>query len=185
MRSGQHVQLSRQETVQRGGVHSGAQVVALVVGLAYLILGAAALGKTGFGSHDVFHPNATVIGLHHTPLLGMLEFGYGVVMLLAAITAATARRLVGLLGVVALAFGVLVLVRVPSFDRWFASRHANGWLFVVTGGIGLLAAIFSPDTRVYRKTVRRAGDGDLEPAAAPLDVVEPPAPRIDERVTRR
>ena len=60
----------------------------------------------------------------------------------------------GLLGAIGVAFGIVVLIEtVPNtLNDWLAVTHRSGWLFLIGGGVVLLAAMFSP---VFGGSVRR------------------------------
>lgn len=140
-------------------VWSPAQIVAGAIGCAAVVFGAIALANTGLTTDTVFHPTATVAGYGHTPLLALCEIAFGVVMLLAALSPA-GRRVMALLSIVLLAFGIVVVADAwqAKLHRWFDVGHRNGWLFVIVGAMGLLAATtlptFGGGTRARR--IRRA-----------------------------
>src|SRR5207244_31797 len=82
---------------------SPAQVVALAIGLFFAVLGGIALARTGLDLNDVHHPHR-IAGWgdwHHTPLLALIELGFGVLMMLAGALPGAWRGLMGLLGPVA------------------------------------------------------------------------------------
>ena len=137
---------------------SPAQVIGLVVGIGFTVLGVAAVARTGFDTAHIYTPHDTVWRLPHSPLLGVIEVGFGVLMVLSSVVPGGLRTLMALLGAVSLAFGIVVLIEAaPSqLNRWLAVTHANGWLFTAVGAVVLLAALFSPvfSGGMHRRVVR-------------------------------
>jgi hypothetical protein len=129
-----------------GVVWSPAQLIGLIVGIGFAILGIATIARTGFDTSHIYTPRATIWHLPHTPLLGICEIGFGALLVIASIVPGGVRSLMGLLGVIALGFGLVELLDVaPSrMNRWFNVNDSNGWLFVIVGAVVLLAAFFSP-----------------------------------------
>jgi hypothetical protein len=156
------------EEEARPRLWSPAQFVALIIGAGSSVLGAVALTETGFSTSHLYEPFERVWTFGHTPLLGLTELGFGVVMLLAALRPAAGRALMSLLSAGALGAGIIILADVwpRRLHDWFGVEHRNGWLYVIAGGIGLAFAIFMP-TFVHRgRTVVRR-----EPVRDDRDVV--------------
>jgi uncharacterized membrane protein HdeD (DUF308 family) len=153
------VEQEQVEETTRRTAWSPAQFVAGVIGIAAIVYGAIALSDTGLDTGTLFHPTATVGGFGHTPLLALIEILFGVFMLLAALVP-DGQGAMAFLSMVALAFGVVVIADLweAKLHHWLGVSDKSGWLFVVVGAIGLLAAITLPTigghTRVRR--VRRA-----------------------------
>jgi hypothetical protein len=142
---------------------SPAQLFALGIGLFLAVLGGIALARTGLDLGDVHHPHR-IVGWgdwHHTPLLALIELGYGVVMIVAAVVPGAWRGLMGLLSAIALGFGIFVLAdAMPGrMHLWLGVHHANGWLYVTLGAIGLVATMFSPVFWRSRTATRRFRPG--------------------------
>jgi hypothetical protein len=138
---------------------SPAQLVALAIGLFFTVLGGIALARTGLDLSDVHRPHE-VVGWgdwHHTPLLAMVELGFGAVMLVVGAVPGASRVMMGLLSAVALAFGIFVVADAMSarLHLWLGVHAANGWLYVAIGAIGLAAGMFSPVVWHRRATTRR------------------------------
>lgn len=133
---------------------SPAQLIGLVIGIGFTVLGIAAVARTGFNTGHVFTPHDVIWHLPHSPLLGAIEIGYGVLMILAAVIPGGARSLMTLLGAISLAFGIVVLVEgAPShLNDWLAVTRRSGWLFVIVGAVVVLASMFAP---VFGGDVRR------------------------------
>lgn len=154
-----------------------AQMVALILGLLFVVLGGVALLRTGVGS-DLFDPTTTVAGLSYTPLLGIIEVVFGL-LLMAVGAFPDGGDAVVFLGVLGLAFGLLVVIEPDAFESSIAAGRAHGWFYVITGAIAALTALASP-ALLYRRA-RHLGDrsADQRPAEAP------PADRRTGSDTRR
>jgi vacuolar-type H+-ATPase subunit I/STV1 len=144
----------------RPGRHwSPAQFVSLIVGVAAIVFGIVALAKTGIHGDALRTPHREVWGFDHTPLLAVVEIGFGVLLVLASVSAGASRAFMALLGVLAVAFGVVILADAwpARMHRWFGVHDRNGWLFVITGGVVILAGLVlptftRPETRIVRET---------------------------------
>src|SRR6266700_5716529 len=136
------------DDVNRATGWSPAQFVAFVIGVAAVVLGAIALTRTGFHPDRLYDHERTVLSFHHTPMLALAEIGFGVLMLLAAL-APGGRGLMAALSAVMLGFGVVILADAwqGRLHHWFGVYDRNGWLYVVVGAIGLIAAAFLPTFR--------------------------------------
>jgi hypothetical protein len=138
--------------------------VSALIGAFAIALGVVAIGTTGLNTADWTSPHEQVLGLHHTPLLAMGEIAFGVLMVLAATWSVVGRLVSAVLTTGLLALGVVVLadVRHSKLHDALGVHHANGWLFVVVGGIGFLAAVAMPMVRTTKTTsvreVPRAAD---------------------------
>jgi hypothetical protein len=135
---------------------SPAQIVGLIVGIGMVVLGVVAVVRTEFHTDHIYTPHTLVWHLPHSPLLAVSEIGFGVLLILASVVPGAARGLMGLLGALALAFGIVVLVSTQTGDlnRWLAVTHRSGWFFVIVGGVVLLAALFSPIFVPRTRTMR-------------------------------
>jgi hypothetical protein len=148
------------------GPWSPAQVLALGIGLFFAVLGGVALARTGLDLSNVHDPHR-VAGWgdwHHTPLLALIELGFGVLMLLAAVLPGASRGVMGLLSAVALGFGIFIVAdAMPDrLHTWLGVHNANGWLYLALGAIGMVGTMFSPvvwrrsrTTQGYRRSPRR------------------------------
>lgn len=133
-----------------------ARYVAGAIGLAAIIFGAFALADTGVDPDHLRRPHESLATFHHTPLLALLEIGFGVVMLLAAFGTFIGRGLMTAASVAALGFGVVIVADLwpTRLHNWLGVHDRHGWLFVIVGSIGLLAAVLLPVTR-QRQVVER------------------------------
>src|SRR5438445_4573594 len=139
---------ARAVTEVESGPWSPAQVVALAIGLFFAVLGGIALARTGLDVNDVHHPHR-IVGWgnwHHTPLLALIELGFGVLMMVAGAVPGAWRGAMGLLSAVAFGFGIFIVADAAPvrLHLWLGVHHANGWLYIVVGAIGLAATMLSP-----------------------------------------
>src|SRR4051794_13979181 len=125
---------------------SPAQFIALIGGLGFLVLGIAAVAQTGFDTDHIYRPHERVWGLWHSPLLGLIEIGFGVLLLIAAVVPGGLRELMALLGAASLAFGLVIFVDSARDDlnRWLGVTERSGWFFTIVGAVILLTAMLSP-----------------------------------------
>ena|SRR5689334_7317076 len=125
---------------------SPAQIISMIIGVGFVVLGIAAVARTGFNTDDVYNPRYLVWHLPHNPVLAVSEIAFGALLILAAVVPGGARWLMGLLGAIALVFGLLLLVDAAQNDlnRWTAADHSNGWLFTIVGAVLILTAWLSP-----------------------------------------
>jgi hypothetical protein len=142
---------------------SPAQLVGLVIGIGFTVLGIAAVARTGFDVDHIYRPHYIVWHLPHSPLLAVSEIGFGVLMVLASVVPGGVRSLMALLGAISLAFGIVILVDAApdNLTKWFAVTDRSGWLFAIVGAVTLLVALVSPvfftgtrRTRVHSRTMR-------------------------------
>ena len=125
---------------------SPAQIIGLIVGIGFIVLGVAALAKTGFDTSHVDQPHDVVWHFAHSPLMGAIEIAYGALLVIASVVPGGARALMAFLGAIGVAFGLVVLIQSTpnTLNDWLAVTHRNGWLYLIAGAVVLLAAIFSP-----------------------------------------
>lgn len=139
---------------------SPAQVVALVIGLFYGIIGGVTLLRAGInttGNDALLHPRVSVAGFHHTPLLGLIEVGFGLLCILAGAIPGGGRTTMTFLGTVALGLGIIIVIQPASFLHLFDIRSGNGVLYIITGLVLLVAGMVSPTVASQRRvdTIQR------------------------------
>lgn len=147
-----------------GRVWSPAQIVASVLGIAAIVFGALALIETGIDG-SLKRPHEELWSFHHTPLLALVEIGFGVVLLLAATSATFGRGVMAILGTGAAAFGILIVLDAwPNrLHRWLGVHDRNGWLFVIVGGVVLLSAFVLPTiVRPGRRVIQQGGSPRIQ-----------------------
>jgi len=157
----------RRASATRTRTWSLAQIIGLIVGIGYTALGIAAVVDTGFDTDHLDTPHQLVWSFAHSPLLGAIEIAFGVLMILASVIPGGARVSLALLGAIALIFGIVVLAasNPNRLNDWLATTHRNGWLFLISGVVVLLAALFSPNfgggSRSVVREDERVVDGAL------------------------
>src|SRR5437764_14211889 len=123
---------------------SPAQLIAVVLGIIFLIVGGISLAKTGVDTNNM---NAHFTGTplwHHTAWLALGELFFGLMMLGAGVVPGGARGLMTFLGMVALAFGIAVLIAPDSLHTYTGAHSGTGWAYIVVGAVSLIAASVSP-----------------------------------------
>jgi len=123
---------------------SPAQLVAVILGIVFLIVGGVSLAKTGVDANNM---NAHFTGTplwHHTAWLALGELFFGLMMLGAGVVPGASRGLMTFLGMIGLAFGIAVLVAPNTFHQYFGAHSGTGWVYIIVGAISMIAASVSP-----------------------------------------
>jgi hypothetical protein len=131
------------------------QVVALIVGVLYVVLGGAALLRTGLDL-DLLRPTVTVAGLAYNPLFGLIELFVGLLLLVSGAFPRAVESVV-FVGVLAIAFGFVLVIEPMAFQESVAAARAHGWFYVFTGSALAISAIAAP--AVSRWVARRNAGG--------------------------
>jgi hypothetical protein len=123
---------------------SPAQLVALLIGVLFTVIGGIALSKTGVhtSAMNTIHTDAPL--WDHTAWLALVELAFGLMMIGAGVVPGGARGFMTFIGIIALAFGIAVLVAPDSMHRTFGAEASTGWVFIITAGVTLIAAAVSP-----------------------------------------
>lgn len=125
-------------------------IIALLAGLLFLVMGLLALvelGFTDFPSEEV----TDVMGLAHTQLVGIVGIVLG--LLLLAGVGSVGRSVTIFAGALTLVVGIVVVAASEELDATLATEEAYGWLAVVVGAIVLLAAIAIPSIATRHERV--------------------------------
>src|SRR4051794_37422047 len=80
---------------------SPVQIIGLLVGIGFAVLGLAAIVRTGFDTAHIYRPHEVVWQLPHSPLLALIEIAYGALLIVASVVPGGVRWLIGLLGAAA------------------------------------------------------------------------------------
>jgi len=137
-------------------------LLAAATGIALVVVGVLALVRAGVDG-TWYRPTVEVAGISHTPLLGAIEIGVGVLLVLAAM--AGARVLAALVALAAGVAALVVAIEPVAVDRELAIE--TGWavaLAVALLAVGLLILALGRDgerreRRVERRPVRRVRTG--------------------------
>jgi hypothetical protein len=174
-----------------------------------VVWGLASLVHSGFHAEHVFEPHDRLLGFHYTPLMGAIEVGFGLVMLLAGALLRLGRgrmrtidslavgfgsTMVTLASGAALALGLTVLAGgwTDELRHWLGIGRPEAWVAVTIGTVGVLLALASPivlaaaarppeTTQPMTATLTELPV--TEPAAV-VDATEPPASEPPESPPR-
>lgn len=137
---------SRRSRVSGGSMRiDPAMIASAVAGVYLLVSGLVAVARGGFAELTLYSPEVTVGGLAHTPLLGLIEIGFGL-LVLAAGTLQRDGRAVTFLGVLAMIIGLVWVIEAGAFQQWLAVTDANGWQHVILGVVLAVAGQITPFT---------------------------------------
>jgi hypothetical protein len=124
---------------------SPAQLVAIVLGLIFVVLGGVALARTGIHLDSLTGQHVRVAGAGHTQLLGYIELGYGILLLASGSAPGASRGLMSFLALAALAFGFIVAIQPSSFRHSLGINGSGyGVFLVIVGVVALLTAVAAP-----------------------------------------
>lgn len=122
---------------------SPAQILAGAVGLFLIVMGGVAMARAGIGS-GLTTETVTVFGFGHTALWGLVEVVIGLLFAGAAVGPSNAKRSLGSLGALALAFGLIVLIEPAPFSDSLGISSATGALFTGIGAASLVMGWWAP-----------------------------------------
>jgi hypothetical protein len=137
-------------------------VLSLIGGAALIVIGAVVLLR-GDISGAWSDPVVRVVGLTHTPLLGIIEVSVGVLLVLAGL--ASSRTLTLAVSVGLIAFGAIVVAEHASLSDDLAVTAAHGWWAIGIGAVLLIAAVAVP-------AVRRTSVVEVADSADSAEVVD-------------
>jgi uncharacterized membrane protein YidH (DUF202 family) len=142
---------------------SPTQVVVLVIGLVYIVVGGVALARAGLHFNDVPATHAQVAGLGFTSMSATITLIVGVVLACGCSAPDVARGVGWIFGAVFIAFGLIVALAPSAFTNMWGFTAVNGMVIVVSGGILVLAAALLPafgrTTSVRRRSRSRPRSG--------------------------
>ena len=132
---------------------SPAQVVAILLGIVFVVLGGITLARTGINSH-LTSEHVSVAGSVQTQLMGYIELAYGALLLAVGSIPGAGRSGMSFLGIVALVFGIVVVAQPSSFYHALGIGSGYGIFLIIIGAILALTAMVSP---IYWGFSRRSG----------------------------
>jgi hypothetical protein len=132
-------------TTTRRGFTWG-QALIILAGLASLVFGIGAVALAGLAG-SITEPVVNVFGFSHTPLLGVIEIGAGVVLILAALIPG-GRWVAGLIGGGAIAGGALILAEYDWTQTELAAEKDFGWVAIAIGAVAYIGAMVPTKRRV-------------------------------------
>jgi uncharacterized membrane protein HdeD (DUF308 family) len=114
-------------------------IVGGIIGVLLVVVGLVALARTGFAFDALTSATATVGPFERTPLMAIIEVVLGLSVIGASFSA-DRGGLIGV-GVLALIFGLVVVIEPAAFAEALGAGTVSGVLYVLIG-IGLLLAGF-------------------------------------------
>jgi len=131
---------------------SPARIIGGIVGVVYTVIGIIATVDAGIDS-TMNRPVVHVAGLDMSAAVGVGILVAGLLLLLGASSRAT-TPLIGTIGVLSLAAGVVGLAATPRWMLNIGAARNVGW-FLLIGGIICIVAMFFGTTSVHRRDVRQ------------------------------
>jgi uncharacterized membrane protein HdeD (DUF308 family) len=138
---------------------SPAQLVALILGVVFLVLGGVALARTGINLNDVSGTHVKVAGSTQTQLMAYIELGFGALLILAGAIPGAGRGLMSFCGLLALVFGIIVIAQPSSFAHPLGIGKGYGIFLVVIGAVLLVSSVVAPIYWSRGWSQRRSGMG--------------------------
>jgi hypothetical protein len=126
-------------------VFSPGQIIAGALGLVVAIIGVLATSRGGLDG-SLNQPIVQTAGLHQSAMLGLIELGVGLLLILGSLSFA-ARDLVVAMGFVMIIGGVVLGAGGATILRDVGTVHSTGWA-IMTGGI--IAVVAGSLGRVVR-----------------------------------
>ncbi len=123
------------------------QIIGLIIGIGFTVLGIATVARTGFDTGHIYEPHTAVWHLSQNPLMGVIEIAFGVLLVLSSVEAGGTRPALAFFGILSFVFGLVVVLNVAPnhLYHWVAVNHRNGWLFFAVGLALALPALLMPE----------------------------------------
>jgi hypothetical protein len=135
---------------------SPAQIVAVVAGLLFVVLGGVGLARTGTDFSNLAASHAQVAGMWVSPLSAIAELVVGVLILAGGAYPAGAKGTMSVFGVILLAFGIIVAIDPTPFYREWAYTKTDGVFYAILGAVLLATAVVSPVFFSRRRVVTQS-----------------------------
>jgi hypothetical protein len=136
--------------VRQDKVWSPSQIALIAAGAVFIVFGLVAMIKGGLGG-AINEPSVQVFSFAHTPLLGVIELGAGVLLLVAGLVPG-ARTLGMLLGALLGIAGGLLLADLEWSRRYLTTDPDFGWILVGVGAAIVLIVGLVPSIRSQKTT---------------------------------
>jgi hypothetical protein len=130
--------VGRTERVTRSHRFSPGQFLGGAVGIVLVLFGIVAVTRTGVDS-TLNTPPTQIMGLTQSALIGLVELGVGLLLILSAADIAF-RGFMGFLGALLVVGGVVVAAATNKMLLDLGTLHSTGWFAVVMGAIAIFAA---------------------------------------------
>jgi len=125
------------------------QLLSGIVGSILTVFGVVALVRTGIdGTFD--RPVVDVVGLAHSSIIGLVELGVGVLILLGAV-ARDMRALGGFMGLLLFIFGVVVVAASDEILLKLGTERTTGWFLMIMGAAAAATAALPTTTRTTHR----------------------------------
>jgi len=134
-------------TTERFRTIAPGQIISLVVGAAFIVVGVIAMVRAGLDG-TLANPVVEVMGYTHTAWLGIAEVAVGVILVLAGSTAA-GRSLSVLMGTLIAIAGALVLAIPEDLPEELGLEEGFGWPLLIAGIVVAVAAAIMPAWRSH------------------------------------
>ena len=134
---------------------SPSQFVAGIIGLILVVMGGVALARL-LPTGSLTAESVTSLGVRHTPLMAIIAIGLGLLFMAQVANPFGAQGGLIALGVVSLAFGLIVVVEPGAFDDALALGETGGWFYVIIGMVAVVGGLVSPSV-THRSIRRRSG----------------------------
>jgi uncharacterized membrane protein HdeD (DUF308 family) len=121
-----------------------AQLVALTLGVAFLVLGGVALARTGINLNDVSATPVKVAGSTQTQLTAYIELVFGALLVLAGAVPGAGRGLMTFCGILALVFGIVVTAQPSSFTHSLGIGKGYGIFLIIVGALLVITSVVAP-----------------------------------------
>jgi hypothetical protein len=138
---------------------SPAQVVAVLGGLVLVVVGAVGLAHTGIHFSRIPTTRARVSGLHVTCLSARVGVAAGLVLVLGVTAPASSNPTTATIGVVLLAWGLIVALDPTAFTNYWAHARTDGVFYAIVGAVLFIGAVASPIFVSRRTVVMRDSTG--------------------------
>ena len=123
---------------------SPAQFVAVAGGIVLIAIGGIALARSGLHFNAIPLTHSMAAGLHFSALSAVVQLTAGVILLGGGAYPYSAKGTMTAIGVIALAWGLIVAIDPqPFFNRW-GYTSSTGVFYAVIGAILIIAAAVSP-----------------------------------------
>lgn len=148
-----HEEVRRDDVVDRDSRMDPSRIVAMLAGIGLLVLGTVVLLDTGFDGWPS-EPVTEVANLQHTPLLGVVDVGLGVLLLVAAAT--WSRALSTFTAALMIAAGLVAIFATEDLPDELATTSDYGWMLVIVGAIVMVVDFVVPSIGRRQRVVHSA-----------------------------
>ena len=133
---------------------SPAQLVSIILGVVFVVLGGIALARTGVDFNRLTSTHVDVAGSTQTQLMGFIELIYGALLLVVGSIPGAGRAGMSFLGIVGLVFGIIIVAQPSTFYHSLGVGSGYAVFLIVVGAVLMITAMVSP---IYWGFSRRYG----------------------------